>query len=110
MKNNQSAKIVERECRLRFQYLASGEKFRCNDWVWYFQPESAKLTRRWVGPYRVNRILNESVLELMDGTGNSIRVLKYKVKRYVNRKDMLDALPGGLQDLSDDEDNDEALN
>ena len=108
--NNQSAKIVERECRLRFQYLASGEKFRCNDLVWYFQPESAKLTRRWVGPYRVNRIINESVLELMDGTGNSIRVLKYKVKRYVNRKDMLDALPGGLQDLSDDEDNDDVLN
>ena len=106
---NHSSEVVEFETKLRFKFLETKDKFKVNDLVWYFKPSMAKLNRNWAGPYKISKIINESVVELSDQNGHSVRVLKYKLKQFVDRNDMLSTLPGGFQDLSDDDNNDEIL-
>ena len=79
------------------------QKYEPGDKVWYYKPTAGKLRRDWEGPFKVTQVINDTVVEISDGNDKRIKVLIYKLKPSVDRKEMLDSLPGGFQDLADDE-------
>ena len=102
--NFKSQQIIDKETKLRFKYLARKPNFVVGNKVWYHRPSMSKLDRTWHGPFTVTKVVNDSVVEISDGKGNSLQVLIYKIKHYVGRDDFLKTLPPEVQNISDDED------
>ena len=98
-----SEKLIEAEKQIRFKFQGHKMKYEPGDLVWYYKPTAGKLRRDWEGPFKITQKINDTVVEIADGNDKRIKVLIYKLKPYVDRKEMLDSLPGGFQDLSDDE-------